>query len=288
MNAAQTDLVTLQKRFITFLEKSGKAHATILAYGKDTDQLVKFLTSKKISHPTAVTPQMIEEFKKHLFGLDYLPKTVSRKLNSIKTFFRFLMETKALKTNPANSISHPKYVNKPPRILSETEYRALRDAARQDPRAAAIIELLLQTGMRISELSRLQLADIKGNQLIIRPFESHPQRMVPFNNAAKRALENYLNHRPQTKTDHVFVTKTGKPLLVRNIRASINRYFRIAKIKDTKVNDLRHTFIVHQLKNGVSVVLLQKLVGHKRLSTTEKYLDLIENKVSATVKLAEL
>ncbi|PIU02314.1 hypothetical protein COT66_00840 [Candidatus Shapirobacteria bacterium CG09_land_8_20_14_0_10_49_15] len=288
MNPVNFELAGSQKKFVTFLEKTGKAHATILAYGKDAAQLVQFLAEKKITQPTSVTVDMVEEFKKYLFDLGYIPKTVSRKLNSIKTFFRFLEETKTIKTNPTLAVTHPKYVNKPPRILAETEYRALRDAARQDPRAAAIIELLLQTGMRISELARLELEDVKDTHLIIRPFESHSQRMVSLNNAAKRALESYLNHRSQTKNNHIFITKTGKPLLVRNIRASVNRYFQIAKVSNAKVNDLRHTFITHQLENGASVVLLQKLVGHKRLSTTEKYLDLIKNKATPALKLEEL
>ena len=75
---------------------------------------------------------------------------------------------------------------------------------------------------------------------------------------------------------------------MRNIRAAIDRYFRLAGIDNVKVNDLRHTFIAHQLMSGASVVFLQKLAGHKRLSTTEKYLDLVKDKVEETVKLEEL
>lgn len=288
MNDTNTQLTTAQKNFVDYLKKQGKASATILAYGKDTDQLVEFLQKKQITQVTSILPEHIEEFKEYLADNNYIPKSVSRKLNSVKTFFRSLEEKNLINKNPAASISHPKYEIKPPRILSKIEYRALRDAARDDARIAAIIELLLQTGIRISELARLEMDDLKGKEIKIKAFESHSERAVPLNSAARKALERYLNLRPQAKVKSVFITKTGRPLLVRNIRAAVDRYFRIAGIKNVKVNDLRHTFIAHQLMAGASVVLLQKLAGHKRLSTTEKYLDLVKDKVEETVKLEEL
>jgi len=101
-------------------------------------------------------------------------------------------------------------------------------------------------------------------------------------------LDKWLEFRPKTKVKNIFVTKTGKPFLIRNIRTIINRYFREAEIKETTINDLRHTFIAHQLASGASLVLIQKLVGHKRLSTTEKYLSLINQSPEAKVKLEEL
>ncbi|OGD02468.1 hypothetical protein A2354_01835 [Candidatus Amesbacteria bacterium RIFOXYB1_FULL_47_12] len=88
---------------------------------------------------------------------------------------------------------------------------------------------------------------------------------------------------------HLFVTKTGRPLLIRNIRTSIDRYFKKAGLKDAKVNDLRHTFIAHQLKNGVQPEVIHKHVGHKRLSSTQKYLDHITVDVTETTsRLVEL
>ncbi len=288
MTKTNKELTTAQKSFINYLKKQGKASATILAYGKDTEQLVEFLQKKQITQVTSILSEHIEDFKEYLADNNYIAKSISRKLNSIKTFFRYLEKTKLVEKNPAASVSHPKYEIKPPRVLSKMEYRALRDAARDDARIAAIIELLLQTGIRISELARLELENIGGKEIKIIAYESHSERTVPFNQAAKKALERYLNIRPQAKVKSVFITKTGRPLLVRNIRAAIDRYFRLAGIDNVKVNDLRHTFIAHQLMSGASVVLLQKLAGHKRLSTTEKYLDLVKDKVEETVKLEEL
>ena len=172
--------------------------------------------------------------------------------------------------------------------MSPLEYRALRDAAKSDTRIYSVIELFLQTGIRISEVANLRLTDVKSESLFIRPFEGRPEREIPLNKPAKTALQSYLDIRGQTQNDHVFITKTGRQLLVRNIRNSIDRYFKIAGITYAKVNDLRHTWIAHHLQNGTSLLLVSKIAGHKRLSTTERYLDLVKDQKEEKTKLEEL
>ncbi|HUV42494.1 MAG TPA: tyrosine-type recombinase/integrase [Patescibacteria group bacterium] len=284
----EKSLVTAHQNFIDHLKKSGKATSTILAYGADVEQFANQLKKKQITQTTSVTQEMVEEFKNSLKKQKYTEKSISRKLNSLKTFFRYLKERGLIDKDPAALVEHPRYEVKPPRVLSKIEYRALRDACRDDPRMAAVVELFLQTGLRIGELARLELDDIGEREIRVRPYESHSERTVPLNQPAKKALDRYFEVRSKTKSRAVFVTKTGRPMLVRNIRASINRYFRIAGIKKATVNDLRHTFIVHQLSSGTSVTTVQHLVGHKRLSTTEKYLELAEEKNEERVKLEEL
>jgi len=275
-----TPLYQAHQNFEQHLKDSGRATATILAYTKDIEQLIEYVSQSGKTSPTQVTTADINSFKEFLSKNDYTAKSVSRKLNSIKSFFRYLQSKNEIEQNPAEQVAHPKYELKPPRVLSKTEYRALRDACRDDNRMFAVIELLLQTGMRISELANLQLEDLHldKSQADIRPYESHPGRTIPLNESAKDALEDYLKDRPKTDSQFVFVTKTGNRFLVRNIRSSIDRYFRLAGIEDAKVNDLRHTFIAHQLMAGAPLVYISKLVGHKRLSTTEKYLDLVTEK----------
>lgn len=191
--------------------------------------------------------------------------------------------------DPAIEIAHPKYEVKPPRILSKIEYRALRDACRSDVRMYAIVEMFLQTGIRIGELAALATGDAKNTDLHIAAQEGHAERTVPLNKAAKEALDHYLSIRSaNAQSKALFITKTGRPLLIRNIRTAIDRYFRIAGIEGAKVNDLRHTFIAHHLMAGTSITTLSKLVGHKRLSTTERYLELVKDKGTDTVKLEEL
>lgn len=275
-------------KFVDFLKNQKRASATILAYGSDIAQLSTFLSNKGISVITAVNQALLEEFKNDLGKKGYTPKSVSRKINSIKTFFKFLKDNGVLNEDPATSVAHPKYEIKPPRVLSRLEYRALRDACRDDARISAIVELMLQTGIRIGEVANLNMEDFKANEIYIKPFESHEGRTIPLNNAAKEALEKYFQERPGVKEKTIFVTKTGRPFLIRNIRSCIERYFELAGIKEAKVNDLRHTWVFHHLAAGTPLITISKLAGHKRLSTTEKYLKLIGEKKEGTVKLDEL
>lgn len=287
----QPTLSDLQVQFRENLQNSGKAHATVIAYSKDIEQLVEFLDTKGKSLAQDVIHEDIEEFKDLLKKQRYTSKSISRKINSIKSFFRILVGDGSLPENPAEVVSHPKYNQVPPRVLGKIEYRALRDACRGDQRIFAIVEMLLQTGMRISELSALQLADLDfdRNVVSIKAQNSREGRRVPMNIAAKNSMQDYLKMRPRSKEKTVFLTKTCRPFLVRNIRTAIDRYFRMAGIKGAKVNDLRHTFIVEQLKAGTPLVYISQLVGHKRITTTEKYLKLIEAPdMNPSVQIEEL
>jgi len=285
-----TDLTQALQTFHEHLVTKRRAKATVIAYTKDIEQLIIFLTHIGKKTVSSVERAELEAFLKKLGSDSYTPKSISRKINSIKTFFRHMKSLGLLTVDPADDIEHPKYEIKPPRILSKIEYRALRDACRGDIRTYAIVELFLQTGVRIGELTMLTLGDITETTLHISAQEGHEERYVPLNKAAKDALNRYLDIRmgSKDKKTPLFITKSGKALLIRNIRTAIDRYFRVAGIEDAKVNDLRHTFIAHHLMAGTSITTLSKLVGHKRLSTTEKYLEFIKEKGTATLKLEEL
>jgi site-specific recombinase XerD len=278
--------------FTQYLQESGKAQATVIAYSKDIEQLVEFVSKLK-GYDTIdqISIQDIDAFKEILKKRRYTSKSISRKINSIKAFFRHLQEQGLVVENPATVVVHPKFEQSTPRVLSKLEYRALRDACRSDLRISAIVELLLQTGMRISELADIRLhdVDLDRNIIHIRAQNSRDERKVPINKAAKASMQSYLQIRPRARDNIVFLTKTCRPFLVRNIRTAIDRYFRLAGIKDAKVNDLRHTFIVEQLKAGTPLVFVSQLVGHKRITTTEKYLKLVEvPEMSPTVQIEEL
>lgn len=282
-------LKTAHQQFLEFLGTRKRAQATITAYGKDIEQLITFLININKKNYKDVSREELEAFLKKLEADNYTPKSVSRKINSIKTFFRFLKTNGVTTGDVALDIEHPKYEVKPPRILSKLEYRALRDACRGDARTHAIVELFLQTGIRIGELANLNLSDVKEIELHITAQEGHAERWVPLNKAAKEALNRYLEGRnSEAENKALFITKSGRSLLIRNIRTAIDRYFRVAGIEDAKVNDLRHTFIAHHLMGGTPITTLSKLVGHKRLSTTEKYLELVKDKQGESVKLEEL
>lgn len=276
------------EEFTNFLKQNKKSNSTVVAYGKDIEQLITFLEELKRNHVHEVTKEDIESFLAKLTTEGYTPKSISRKINSTRTFYRFLKVNEYITDDPSLLVAHPKYQLAPPRMLTPTEYRALRDAARNDNRMSAVIELLLQTGIRIGELANLRLSDIRKDSLHIAPFEKHEDRIVPLNKRAQEALDKYLSIRPKVTDDHVFVTKSGKPFLIRNIRTAVERYFRLAEIKDAKVNDLRHTFVSHHLKHGVSLIVLSKVLGHKRLSTTERYLQYVPDRGKESSVLTEL
>jgi len=277
--------------FVDALTRNVKSINTIVAYKGDLNQLFSFLKNKEqITDIKSITENSIESFKQDLTKNEYTAKSISRKLNSIKNFFSFLKNEGIITDDPSSEVKHPKYENDLPKILKPIEYRSLRDACRNDSRATAIVELMLQSGLRIKEIENLKLENIKDNEIIIENYESHPSRVVPLNNSAKTALKKYLDDgRYSGKSKNVFITKTGHCLLARNIRSLLNRYFNKADIKDIKVNDLRNTFIVFQLKAGVPIDVVSQIIGHKRISTTEKYLELIIDKEeSKGIKLKEL
>lgn len=285
-------MIKLQEAHTTFvkhLEDEGKAPSTLTAYSKDIEQLVNFLEREGLGIVSDIDLEHLENFMARLARHDYTPKSISRKTNATKTFFRFLHGMGHIVENVADRLKHPKVETKAPRILSKLEYRALRDAARDDARTYAMIEVMLQTGVTISELAEMEMGHMEmtadGGSLFVPEKNNKDARKIPLNKAVVDAIEKYVDeHRDDIvakvgETDYVFVTKTGNALLVRNIRSTINRYFNRAGVENAKVNDLRHTFVAHHLKNGVSLLHLSKIAGHKRVSTTERYLQYIEREV---------
>ncbi len=272
----QDPIKSLLPKFIESLKVKGRSPATILAYRSDLEQLVEFLIKREKVMPDRVRPDDLDSFRDTLLNDKYTPKSVSRKLNAVKTFFRWMVDQNMITSDPSSSVAHPKIDSVLPKFLSQLEYRALRDVVRNDIRIAAIIELILQAGLRISEVANLKTEHIKDGTLKVESYATQPERTVPLNKPANDILNQYNLIRPKVDSIYVFISKTGKPLAVRNIRASIARYIQRAELPSYSVNDLRTTFMVENLKNGVDLVLLSQVSGHKRLSTTERYLELAQ------------
>jgi len=244
----QEILKNLLPKFLDYLKTKSRSPSTILAYRADLEQLKNFLQSKNKVLVEQIVQSDLEAFRDTLLTEKYTPKSVSRKLNAVKTFFRWMISEHYITTDVSQSVAHP-------------------------------VELILQTGMRISEVAGLKTENVKSNQIKIESYATQPERTIPLNSPAKEALNSYAKIRPnKILSPYVFVSKNGKALAVRNIRASIDRYMQKAEIGKFSVNDLRTTFIVENLKNGVDIVLLSQVSGHKRLSTTERYLELAEIK----------
>ncbi|MBD3362951.1 tyrosine-type recombinase/integrase [Candidatus Dojkabacteria bacterium] len=272
------------EKFIDNLKEKDRSPSTIIAYKKDIEQLFDFykdehskVSDYKTKHIKVWIEHLIKEKK-------FTLKTVSRKINSYKTLFKFLHRENYIESDVAHPISHPTFKPKDPRILSSLEYKALRDTARNNERLYAMIEILLQTGMRIGELSRLKRdnVDLESSPATakIQAYASNPERVIPLNKNAVEAIQEYLKVRPNTEKDqgYLFITKTGRQVLVRNIRTMINNAFEKSGIEDATVNDIRNTFIVYQLERGIPIERVAEIVGHQRLTSTEKYLNLIEDR----------
>lgn len=286
---------SLIDKFVVGLKDQGKSIFTVVAYKKDLEQFVGYLSSNDINDIRDVKKEDISGFINKLVSENYSKKSASRKLNSIRTFFRYLKNEKIIDQNPSLDVTHPKYIQAPPRIFSKLEYRAIRDVAKENLRTYAMVEILLQTGIRIGELTNIRVSDVKENTLYIRPYGKTPTREVPLNGAVKKAVDDYIktksdggNIKAESAEDFLFTTRTGRPLLVRNIRQIITRCFREVGIEDATVNDFRNTFIAHQLINGYSIDYIAKLVGHKRLSSTERFLNLVKEPTDKNEKLEAL
>ncbi|WKZ25444.1 MAG: tyrosine-type recombinase/integrase [bacterium] len=270
----QESIKSLLPKFISSLHEKGRSPATTLAYRSDLDQLLEFLTKNNISEPSKVKSKDLDIFRDALLAQKFTPKSVSRKLNAVKTFFRWMVESNYLVEDISKSVTHPKVESSMPKFLTPLEYRALRDVVKTDSRISAMIELILQAGLRISEVANIKTDDLKEETLKIEGYATQPERVIPLNKPAKDALNKYLVDRPKVDSDYVFISKTGKPLAVRNIRATVDRFIQKAELPKYSVNDLRTTFIVENIKNGVDLILISQVSGHKRLSTTERYLKL--------------
>lgn len=288
----------LIKDFDKYLLDKNRSSSTRIAYIKDIKQLFEYCDEKSFSSIDKLTAQDLEDYiselkKRNSFTL----KTISRKINSLKTLFKFLVEKNIIKSNPSLTIKHPVTDPLTPRILNSFEFRAIRDCARTNKKVYTMIELLLQTGIRIGELSRLKnddlITDSDGKHFIrIQSYSTIPQRNVELNPIVFNALLEYIGltkNPPENKENYMFFTKTGRPVLIRNIRTTLDRVFKKAGIRSATVNDLRNTFIVFQLENGLDIEILSKMVGHRKKSTTERYLQSVmdppKKKISKVVPL---
>jgi len=274
------------QKFTKNLKSDGKSSSTIIAYKKDIEQFVEFIQDKNIEE---VTQKDVEKFVKYQIKEKGVgTKTASRKINSIGNFFRFALDKKIVKKNPTIGIKHPESEERLPRCLSQLEYKAIRDTASSNLRLFALIEILLQTGAKIGEISRLKLNDVtimpEGSRFLITAYQSNPARMIDLNSKADKVLRKYMEIRKARPNDkgYLFNTRTGKNMIIRNIRTAVNRIFKQAGVKDARVNDLRNTFICHQIENGVNLKTIAKYVGHKRTLSTEKYLEVTERKTPGT------
>ena len=270
------------------------AENTVAAYRVDLLQFFAFLQERSLS-VERVRSADVSEYLAFLASRGVAASSRGRKVNTLKSFFRFLVSVNRVSENPVATIKTPKVDVKEMRVLSEVEYRRLRDVVRANSlRDYAVVELVLQTGLRVSEVCNLQYprdvefssksVHARMNQLVdssitVRQSKSRKERIIPLNSVAQRAIKAYLKGRPVgCSTEHLFVTNRTTPMTRPLLHRLLKRYFVSAGISGASFHTLRHTFATHSLNKGTNLLVVQETLGHKHLTTTQKYLHFIREK----------
>ncbi len=261
-------------KFISYLEieKNYSGH-TILNYRLDLEEFFKFANEIAVEK---VDYLLLRRFLAHLREQQHKPRTLSRKLSSLRSFFKFLHKEGYIKNNPALLLMSPKLDKTLPKFLSEEEMAKFIESpdikTEMGKRDKAILELLSSSGLRVSELVSLDVddVDIIGN-IAKAAGKGKKERLVPIGNQATIAIKNYLDVR-KDKSGAMFLNKSKTRLSDRSIRNIINKYITQACINQhISPHVLRHSFATHMINRGADLRSVQELLGHANLSTTQIY-----------------
>jgi integrase/recombinase XerC len=295
------------EKFIHYLRYERNASpATIREYRRDLEQFQTFLTPPgETTMPLGeVDHRIIREFVSWLYDRNLEKATVARKLAALRTFFRFCVRERFAKQNPARLVSTPKLPHRVPRVLTAGELngfldelargriRSAKRKRRPTPKSEAaeklilkrdraVFELLYGSGLRVSELTGLNLADMDRHGKMLRVLgKGRKERIVPYGQKAQDALEAYwpvrgeiLAHpRVEPENEAVFLNSWGGRLTPRSIGLIVKKYTRLANVNwDLHPHSLRHAFATHLLSDGADLRAIQELLGHVSLSTTQRY-----------------
>lgn len=262
-------------QFLTSLRARNTSVLTQQAYRTDVQQFVAWLneTSVIATHAGAVTKADIIEYLSYLSDLGRSGITRARKLASLREFFKYLCDRECIPSSPAASVAIPKKERKTQTYLRPDEYARLLSAAGSNPRDFAILQLFLQTGIRVSELVNLTLADVDlVNKVISVDGKGSKERSIPLEKKAVMAVKNYLSVRQQSMDQHVFLNYTGQGLSRRGAEKIIEKYRSLSGItKRFSCHSLRHTFGSYKAEQGVSPFQLKEWMGHSSISVTQLY-----------------
>ena len=262
--------------------EQGLARNTVEAYSRDLSQLAEFLLSKRVAAWNHVEAVHIRAYLSHLRGRGLSPRTVARRIVSLRRLFRFLQTEGQVGASPLPSLHLIPGPRKLPQTLSADDLRRLLaqpDAASPlGVRDRAMLELLYAAGLRVSELIslRTQQIDFQGNYLTVKGKGSKV-RAVPFGKWAREKLLEYQRHsRPRLlkgrSSPFLFAGRSGKPLTRQAFWKLIRRYALAAGIeKKVTPHTMRHSFATHLLEGGADLRSVQSMLGHADISTTQIY-----------------
>ena len=230
----------------------------------------------------------LEKYLKYIKNLE--STTVAHKITSIKSYFNYNIKRGIVSVNPADKVSRPKLTKHLPEYLTEEEVGKLLDVEVKSPydyRNKTILELLYSSGIRISELVNIKTPNYDSEECLIRIMgKGSKERIVPLGDYAVNIMNDYMNnYRPlinKKHTDYVFINNRGDKISRQFIFKVIKKEALKKGIKkDISPHTLRHTFATHLLKNGADLRIIQELLGHENISTTQIYTHVTNNKLKS-------
>ncbi len=279
--------------FLAYLDiEKGYASATQAAYCRDLDQFHSFLgeVGKGLDAPEQVQGREIRMFLGALHEKGIAKSSMARKLSSLRSFFRFLLRRDRIREDPCRGMHNPKQVKAQPDTLNVDQVLTLlRENSAPDPRSLrdlALAEVMYGSGLRVSEATGLNLEDLDLKQGISRVRgKGQKERLSPLTNPAVRSLSAYLEHRaafaPHHREEAVFLGVRGKRLNRRQVRRILESMCLQAGLPAAvSPHDLRHSFATHILQGGADLRSVQELLGHERISTTQRYTHLDLDNIS--------
>lgn len=253
---------------------------TVRGYLADLRKFAKWfeLTNGEPMGPDNVTPVDVRDYKGHLQTVaNYKPATINRHLSTLRAYFGWALEEGLIDEDPVRvrNVEEPQTA---PRSLDVKAYhRLLREAQKHgSKRDEAIVQMLRHTGLRLGELCDLTLKDVeispRKGKVIVRSGNGGKYREVPLNLDARRALEAYIEEeRPDVEDPHLFIGQRRNGLTDAAVQNVVKKYAYLAHLENVSPHVLRHTFARSLLDNGVDLVTVQQLMGHKRLDSTARY-----------------
>jgi integrase/recombinase XerC len=237
-------------------------------------------------------PLTIREFLAYLYAQNYTKSTTARKLATLRSFYKFLIRRGVVSVNPLSTIRTPKQEKRLPKCLDLEQVQKLLDAPGDgdilSARDKAMLEVLYSSGIRVSELVELEMADIDLQEGVLRVRgKGRKDRLTPIGSQAIKAIQRYFDLRTQDQrsqqaghTGRVFLTKHGEPLSTRSVRRKLDKYLVQAGLDPgISPHTLRHSFATHLLNNGADLRSVQELLGHQSLSTTQIYTHLTTSRM---------
>ena len=255
--------------FISYLlSEKGLSRHTIEAYQRDITCFLRVENVQTVEH---VGEKEVFSFLKHLKEENYASSSMARALIALKVFFRFLKKEKIITTDPTAHLDSPKLWQLIPEVLTCDEVGRLLSVV-EDVRDKAIVEVLYASGLRVSELCGLNIQDVDDAFVRVRG-KGGKERVVPIAKAAVEAIDLYLlEGRGASEEKALFLGDKGKRITRFFVWKQIKHYAKQAEIhKSISPHTLRHSFATHLLENGADLRIIQEMLGHSSIVTTDRY-----------------